>query len=459
LKSGMNTVQLLIDFGSTYTKVVAIDLEKEEVAATVKTPSTVETDVMIGLEEALKQVSSFVPVGEAEKKKALACSSAAGGLRMVCVGFVPDLTMKAANHAALGAGAKVVGCYSFKLTSQETGEIQKIAPDILLLSGGTDGGDEKVIVHNAGMLSRTDRALKNIIVAGNKSTYDEIKNIFGDDRKNVIFTKNVMPEIGTLDTEPCNKEIRDIFLKNITRAKGIARVQSIIGDVIMPTPSAVLEAVKLLAEGSGSEAGLGELVVIDPGGATTDVHSVAKGNPSSGAAMYNNLPEPYIKRTVEGNLGLKHNLDTLRKFCEGKETSVDFFQITEDFCRGKLPEKESEIACHTALSKTAVQVAMDQHAGRIEVLYTPTGEMMVQHGKDLTTIKTIIGTGGPIIFARHPRQVLEGALFQPQNPRILKPRAPRIYLDELYLLFAAGLLAQVAPAKALRIIKKHLKEI
>jgi uncharacterized protein (TIGR01319 family) len=97
----MDNLRLLIDFGSTYTKVVAVDLEREEVISAVKVPSTVDSDITLGLKEALKRISALTAITDLEKKEALACSSAAGGLRMVCVGFVPDLTSKAANHAAL----------------------------------------------------------------------------------------------------------------------------------------------------------------------------------------------------------------------------------------------------------------------------------------------------------------------------------------------------------------------
>jgi uncharacterized protein (TIGR01319 family) len=456
----MDDIRLLIDFGSTYTKVVAVDLDKEEVVSTAKVPSTVDTDVTIGLQQALKQISSQVGITNLEKREALACSSAAGGLRMVCVGFVPDLTSKAANHAALGAGAKVIGCYSYKLTRKELAEIEAISPDILLLSGGTDGGDEQVIIHNARMLSGCDHSISNIIVAGNKTAYDAIQDIFKGKSQNVLFTKNVMPEIGVLDTDPSNKEIREIFLKNIIKAKGIAKAQSIIRDVIMPTPSAVLEAVKLMANGCGDAAGLGELMVIDPGGATTDVHSIAKGNPSSGSVtLANTLPEPYVKRTVEGNLGLKHNIDTLRKFCQGRENSLDFDRIIDRFCTGKLPEDKQEIACHTLLSRVAVEVAVEQHVGRIEVVYGPAGEMFIQYGKDLTPVKTVIGTGGPIVFSHHPREVLEGALYRKERPFILKPKEPKLYIDDLYILYAVGLLSQTEPKKALNLIKKHLKPV
>jgi uncharacterized protein (TIGR01319 family) len=456
----MDDIILLVDFGSTFTKVAAIDLEKVEVIATARLPSTVDTDITVGLEAALKEIASKTGIVHPEKLKSLACSSAAGGLRMVCAGFVPELTSQAANHAALGAGAKVVGLYSYKLTRTEIEEIEKIAPDILLLSGGTDGGDEAVIIHNAGMLAKTGKKIDNIIVAGNKVTYDAIKDAFKDSGKHVIYTKNVMPEIGVLNTGPCNKEIRDIFIKNIIKAKGIARARSIVGEVIMPTPSAVLEAAKLLADGCEGESGYGELMVIDPGGATTDVHSVAEGIPTGGGVtMVNTLPEPYVKRTVEGNLGLKYNIDSLSEFTRGKKIPPHFTEICRSFHEGKLPQSPEEIACHRLLSRVAVEVAVTQHAGRLEKIYGPTGEMMLQHGKDLTGVKTVIGTGGPIIFSANPREIMEGALYQKENPLVLKPKDPRLYLDEQYILYAAGLLSQAEPEKALLLAKKCLKPI
>ena len=452
----MDKIRILIDFGSTYTKVVAIDLLKTEILASARVPSTVDTDITIGLQQALKMISQKTNISNLEKKEALACSSAAGGLRMVCSGFVPELTSKAANLAALGAGAKVIKNFSYKLTSDEIKEIETIAPDILLLSGGTDGGDDQVILHNARLLAQTGKSIPNIIVAGNKSTHDDLKAIFKDSGKNVIYTKNVMPEIGVLDAAPCNKEIRELFMKNIVRAKGIAKAREIIKDIIMPTPSAVLEAAKLLAT---DEKTFGEVMVIDPGGATTDVHSIAKGVPARPDIMIVGLPEPYEKRTVEGDLGLKYNLDRLMELASIRETPPHFAAVVERFHQGKLPETSEEFACHLFLSCLMVEVAVDRHCGRLEVIYTPTGEKLIQHGKDLTGIKSIIGTGGPVIFSQNPRKILEGALFRADSPFILKPKKPDFYLDAEYIMYAIGLLAQSEPEAALKLAKKYLKAI
>jgi uncharacterized protein (TIGR01319 family) len=449
----MDGIRLFIDFGSTFTKVVAVDLAKVEVVAAARVPSTVDTDITLGLEEALKQIAAKTSITDLENHEALACSSAAGGLRMVCAGFVPELTSKAANLAALGAGAKVIGSYSYKLNETEVKEIESLAPDILLLAGGTDGGDEQVIIHNSRLASRTGSAVKNIIIAGNKTAYDEIKAIFEDRRKNVIYTGNVMPEIGVLEVAPCRKEIRALFMKNIIEARGIARARSIIKDVIMPTPAAVLEAARLIA------ADFGELVVIDPGGATTDVHSIAKGAPARPDIIFVGLPEPYEKRTVEGDLGLKYNLDRLLELVGDKEKPPGFDEVVRRLRGGTLPCRQEDFACHRLLSRLMVEVATDRHAGHLEVVYSPAGERLIQHGKDLTAVKSVIGTGGPIVFSDNPRQILEGALFNEEDPFVLKPKNPHFYLDEQYILYAVGLLSQVEPEKALLLAKKYLKPI
>jgi uncharacterized protein (TIGR01319 family) len=340
----MNTdVRVFIDFGSTYTKVVAIDLDKEEILGRTRAISTVDTDVTIGLKEAMAALSREAGISDLAEGKALACSSAAGGLRMVCVGFVPEYTSQAASLAALGAGAKVVGCFSYELDESEVEEIEGLAPDILLLTGGTNGGNTRVIIHNAEMIAGTGSSIAHIIVAGNKAAYADIRKIF-DSRKRVIFTRNVMPEIGKLDLAPCNNEIRELFMKNIIEAKGIAKARRIIQDVIMPTPSAVLEAAKIISRGCGDSSGFGELVVVDTGGATTNVHSIAGGEPQRADIVTLGLPEPYEKRTVEGDLGLKYNLATLVEMLPGGRLSPGLDAIIEKFRNGELPETEEEIS-------------------------------------------------------------------------------------------------------------------
>jgi uncharacterized protein (TIGR01319 family) len=456
----MNNQRILIDFGSTYTKVVYIDLCRDEIISRAQHPSTVESDITEGLKECLKKIGGDFGKNHLVITEALACSSAAGGLRIACIGFVPEYSSEAANRAALGAGAKVVGCYSYEIARKEIDEIKNLRPDIILLTGGTDGGDKRVIIHNAKMLATQKWSGTTIIVAGNKTAYDEIETVFKEHGQGVLFTNNVMPELGRLDVDSCNNKIREIFINTIIDAKGIGKAKVLIKNVLMPTPSAVLEAARLLAEGYGDIDGLGDLLVIDVGGATTDVHSVSDGKPSRAAVAQLGLPEPYVKRTVEGDLGLRFNVDKLIAIAKERGDIPNLDPIARKFCDPAFfPIHETEMDCHTLLSRLAVEVAVNRHVGRIELRYGPMGEMLVQYGKDLSQVGCVIGTGGPIVFSRDPRDILMGALFLEDTPHILKPKAPKLYLDSDYILYAGGLLSQIEPEKALRFMKKHIKEI
>ena len=302
---------LLIDFGSTYTKVIAIDLDENKVVSWAQASSTVSEDIMIGLGRALSKLRvDGKPIQDLKIERKIACSSAAGGLQLVSIGLVPSLTVEAATRAALGAGAKVVGTYSYELTREDIARIEEHPCDMILLAGGTDGGDQKTILHNANMLAKIKSNVP-IVVAGNRVVSDEVRNILTSTGKNVIITENVLPTLDNINVEPSRSAIREIFMNRIIHAKGIDKAKQYVSDIVMPTPMAVLQGAQLLAEGTKEEAGLGDLVVVDVGGATTDVCSIAAGYPTQASTLVKGLPEPYAKRTVEGDLGIRYNAKTI----------------------------------------------------------------------------------------------------------------------------------------------------
>ncbi|HIC29977.1 MAG TPA: MutL protein, partial [Rhodospirillales bacterium] len=199
---------LLIDFGSTFTKLRAVDLDTSEIIGSGQGPSTVATDVTDGLHAALGDFEN--QIGDLpEFEHRLACSSAAGGLGMVTVGLVRELTAEAAKQAALGAGAKLTGAFSYGLTPDDITEIEAQAPDIILLAGGTDGGNADVILENAGRLAASAVACP-IVVAGNREATPDAQAVLEKAGKPVTVTANVMPEFGTLDVEPARDAIRKV---------------------------------------------------------------------------------------------------------------------------------------------------------------------------------------------------------------------------------------------------------
>lgn len=459
---------LLIDIGSTFTKVTAVDLGEEAIIATAQAPTTVETEVTHGLENALQELRRRFGGGPLPAfDYQLACSSAAGGLKMVAIGLVPDLTAEAARRAALGAGAKVLNVLSFKLTAKELSLLDEIRPDIILLAGGTDGGDYETILHNARMLSRSDLSCP-IIVAGNKEAGEDAEQVFKSAGKEAHLTENVLPELDKLNVDPARSIIRHVFITNIIYAKGLDKVQAQIDKVVMPTPAAVLLAARLLSEGSGEEPGLGELMVVDPGGATTDVHSIAVGDPTKPDVALKGLPEPYVKRTVEGDLGLRFSALSLYETVGGKlvrqHTNMpekDLLEILNSLpsSPGQLPNSEVSELVDCALAKAAIELAVERHVGHIVNYHSPFGASYVQYGKDLTKVPFVLGTGGILVYSKNPHEILAKSLFDDAKPTLLKPLQPRFLLDKSYIVAAMGLLAEVRPKTALRILKKNLTEI
>jgi len=457
---------LFIDFGSTFTKAIVIDFDGERVVGRAQTPSTVETDITLGLNAVLDKINKVQEVEPAYRHK-LACSSAAGGLRMVTIGLVPELTAEAAKRAALGAGAKVIGVFSYKLTKKELHELETMAPDIVLLAGGTDGGDQETILHNATSLSRCNLHAP-IVVAGNKVASDEIQAILASGDKEYVITDNVMPEMGILEVDEARSIIREVFIRRIIEAKGLKKAEQYVEGILMPTPSAVLTAAKLLSQGTPREEGLGELVVVDIGGATTDIHSIARGDPTQPGLVQKGLPEPFVKRTVEGDLGVRYNASSIigavgRENFEARlgNPNLDLEDSVNELClfTDRLPESESERGLDTELARSAARLAMERHAGTIQTVFGPEGEVFIQYGKDLRGIKNVIGTGGPLIFNPVPEKILEETLYSEMDPLSLKPKAPEFYLDERYLLYAIGLMSEVEPDKALRVAKKYLRRL
>lgn len=457
------SVALLIDFGSTFTKLRAVDLDGCRIVATAQAPSTVTSDVNDGLDAALAGLKGKLG-GLPNFRYRLASSSAAGGLRMVTVGLVRELTAEAARQAALGAGAKLVGSFAYRLTSADLRRVLELSPDLLLLCGGTDGGNSGVILHNARLLAGSGLSCP-FIVAGNRDVADEVAERLSSAGKTALVTGNVMPELNVLSIEPARKAIRELFMARIVTAKGIDRAQAKFDRVLMPTPAAVLEGARLLAEGPGDRPGLGDLMVIDPGGATTDVHSIGKGEPAEPGVLPYGLPEPYAKRTVEGDLGMRHNAQTIVEVA-GIDAIADEAGLEKERTRelvgrlasdvGRLPQDDDERALDRALAAAAVRIAVARHAGRVETVYTAQGPVRVQRGKDLTRLKAVVGTGGVLVAAPDPHRLLAAALADGRDPMSLAPRAATLWLDRDYLIYAAGLLAEYEPAAAFALARSSL---
>ncbi len=459
-------VALLIDFGSTYTKVTAVDMDEARLIGRAQAPSTVDTDVSHGLSRALQILKVRTKLRDDQVTLKLACSSAAGGLRMVAMGLIPHLTAEAANRAALGAGAKVIEVYGKELNQRSVGDLENMSPDIILLAGGVDGGNQDVIVHNARRIAAS-RVRSPVVIAGNIEAQQEAAAILRAVGQETYLCDNVMPKLNELVVEPAREMIQEVFIKRIVHAKGLDAASDQVGQVIMPTPLAVLKMTELLARGTEREAGLGEVIVVDVGGATTDIHSVGPVKPEESNAYVADLEEPYIKRTVEGDLGLRLNAESIIQAVKEALVPGDVRRVlrTDDartyagFLAShtdKLPNTTGEREMDTALARAATFLAMDRHAGYMDSGAPPEGYSFVQRGKDLSEVGALIGTGGIFAFGERPEVALAGALASDVNPFSLRPKSPKLYTDRHNILYAGGLISTVDADKALRLMKESL---
>lgn len=467
---------LLIDIGSTYTKVVGVDLLNVTILGSAKAHTTVSENVCIGLNEAITSLHTVIlannnkdVVQEFKRcgwQSKLACSSAAGGLRMVAIGLVESLTSKAAKEATLSAGAKILKTYSGELSVEEIAEIQTLQPDILLLSGGTDGGNKKVVIKNCAKLGKA-KIKAPIVYAGNKSATGVIHTLADKLQMDIRFTDNVMPKLNELSISGAKATIAELFIEQIIQAKGISEATSIIDDVLMPTPLAVINGAKLLAEGLEDEEGFGDILVVDIGGATTDIHSVCDGIAPENNVFFKGLKEPYVKRSVEGDLGARYSIEhTIEAY--GEEAFLKVIDITKEELDNikQMIRKQPDIiavkgSCLQQIDQTLaefmVKEAVRRHAGKLIETYTPMGKCYEQTGKDLRKVKAIIGTGGPVIHSEKPRAILEAAIDHQGDETLLVPNECKYYLDDRYILSSMGLLAKIEPKKALKLLKSHVR--
>lgn len=456
---------LLVDFGSTYTKITCVDLEKCEIIASSKDITTINEGIMIGYKRAMEKLKESFKQ-DIKFEKILACSSAAGGLKMISIGLGRDLTVEAAKRAALGAGARILGSYSYELTEEKLDEIENLDCDIILLSGGTNGGNSRNILYNAEKLAQ--RKLKiPIVVAGNEKVQDEIKNIFEKSNMEYYITENVMPKVNVLNANPARKTIRSIFMDRIVYAKGIDKFKGEIDGVLMPTPAAVLKGAELLSKGSENESGIGDLIVVDVGGATTDIHSIAQGSVVDLETRFEGLQEPFSKRTVEGDLGMRYSAlslyeavgeEKIKYYLKDKADIYDLCKFRSQNIR-MVPKSDFDYKTDEAIAKSAVELAVKRHCGKLRKEFSYSRYIYYQSGKDLRSVKNIIGTGGVIVHSKNPKEILKALEENKEDPLLLTPQSPDYFVDKEYILSAMGLLGMIKPDESIKIMKKYLKKL
>ena len=449
-------IYLSIDFGSTYTKLTAIDLDKEEIISTARAMTTVKTNVLTGFNMAFEELTKNLnnKLKDYEIVKKVACSSAAGGLKIIAIGLVPELTTEAAKKAALSSGGRVVKTYAFRLSPEDMEEISSLDYDILLLTGGTNGGNREYILDNARTLAENN-IKKPIIIAGNEEVKEEVEKIFKSHNIEYYSSENVMPVVNKINVIPVKEVIREVFMKNIIKAKGMENVQKLVGDIIMPTPTAVMKAAEIFSKDDNNS------VVIDIGGATTDVHSIGKGLPKTNDIQLKGMEEPYSKRTVEGDLGVFINKKNIVDIIKIEKLEKELNMSSEDIEKFTdsdiaIPQTEEHKRFIERLTKEAVIVSINRHAGGYRTYFGGKSDTLA-FGKDLTAVKWIVGTGGALTRLTAREEILNSISQFNRADKLLPTAEAKILIDNDYIMASLGILSSLNKEAAIKLLLKSLK--
>jgi uncharacterized protein (TIGR01319 family) len=466
------------DCGSTTTK--AILIEKREgayrLAGRGEAPTTVEApfdDVTVGVLNAVGELEeltedSFIAErkvktpqeGDSGADLYLSTSSAGGGLQMLVTGVVKTMTAESAQRAALGAGAIVIDVVSVddgREDHERVARIRSIRPDMILMSGGTEGGTIQHLLDTAELLvaaaprPRLGRDFQlPVIYAGNSDARDPVKEVLGDS-VDLLVEDNLRPQLDQENLGPAREAIHRLFLEHVmAQAPGYDKLLAWTSAPVMSTPRAVGEMVQLAAQDEGAD-----VLAVDIGGATTDVFSVFGDQ---------------FNRTVSANLGMSYSVgNVLAEAGAGGIRRWLPIEIDEDELRNRLrnkmirpttiPQTREDLLIEQAVAREAMRLALLHHgalasglkgtqqARTMADLFTQTsgGETLV----DMMSVGMIIGSGG--ILSHAPRRQQAALMlvdaFEPQG-------VTKLAVDSIFMMPQLGVLAQELPEAAMEVFRR-----
>jgi uncharacterized protein (TIGR01319 family) len=448
-----------VDFGSTFTKAALVDLAEGRIVASASHRTTLPGpdggDVLDGYDACRAALAEQDP--RAVGAEVLACSSAGGGLRVAVVGGEELVTAEAGRRVALSSGGKVVGVLAVAGRPADDPSpwraLMETRPDVVLLTGGTDGGNPEALLAGARGLVASGWT-GPVVVAGNVEVRDDVAAILGAVPH--VLADNVVPRIGVLAPASARAAIREVFLAHVIGGKHLSARADFTRMVRGATPDVVLTGVELLARGLDAEhPGAGDVVVVDVGGATTDVHSVVEVDPEDGSVDETGLAREVVAttpvtRTVEGDLGMRWSALTTVAELPGLEQAARRRHDDPGF----LPDTDEERDVDEAIARAAVGLALRRHAGRAKVVVGPDGRVVERTGKDLREVALLVGSGGVLRNGRPgvAGRVLAGSTGEHVEGGWQLPRRARVVVDADYVLAAAGLLAGPHPVAAYRLV-------
>jgi uncharacterized protein (TIGR01319 family) len=472
------------DCGSTTTKAILIEFHNGEyrLISRGEAPTTVEApfeDVTMGVLNAVAELEElsgrkllddngrFISPanGTIGTDVFISTSSAGGGLQMMVAGVVRSMTAESAERAALGAGAivmDVIACNDKRLPHQQIERIRRLRPDMILLSGGIDGGTTTHVVEIAELVAAADPRPRlgsgyklPIIYAGNKDATNAVKEALAD-KVDLRTVDNLRPVLERENLGPAREEIHELFMEHVmAQAPGYKKLMSWADAPIMPTPGAVGLIIQTIANQYNIEA-----VGVDIGGATTDVFSVFRPDTKT----------PVFNRTVSANLGMSYSISNV--FAEATLPMVMRwvpFIMDERDLRNRvknkmirpttIPQSMEELIFEQAISREALRLAFVQHKSFATVLKGVQQQRTIADAFEqsasgativnMMTLDMLIGSGG--VLSHAPRRA-QSALMMIDS--FLPEGVTRLAVDSIFMMPQLGVLTEVQPKAATEVFEK-----
>jgi len=459
---------LATDCGSTTTKAILIELTDEGYRLKVRgeAPTTVEApfeDVTKGVLNAIGEVEELsgrkLLVGEKiiqpQKDETegvdvyVSTSSAGGGLQMMVAGVVKAMTGESAERAALGAGSivmDVLAANDGRLPHQKIERIRQLRPDMILLSGGIDGGTISHVVELAEVLAAANprpRLGQNyklpVIYAGNKKARENIEDTLGE-ISDLTVVENIRPVLETENLGPSRDKIHDLFMEHVmAQAPGYKKLMSWTDAPIMPTPGAVGSLIDMIAKEEQIS-----VVGVDIGGATTDIFSVF---------------EEQFNRTVSANLGMSYSVcnvlaeSGLNNVLRWVPLDIDEKELTNRIGNKMIrpttvPQSLEELIIEQAIAREALRLSFIQHKAFAVKLKGIQQERTISDAFDqsdsgatlvnMFELDLLVGSGGVLSHAPRREQAARMLIdaFMPEG-------ITQLAVDSIFMMPQLGVLANI----------------
>tara|TARA_B100001559_G_scaffold74425_1_gene61267 strand:- start:1081 stop:2892 length:1812 start_codon:yes stop_codon:yes gene_type:complete len=458
---------LATDCGSTTTKAILIEFMNDEYRLTFRgeAPTTVEApfeDVTRGVLNAVMEIEELSgrkiidndtivspSNGENGVDIYISTSSAGGGLQMMVAGVVKTMSGESAERAALGAGSivmDIIASNDGRLPHEKIKRIRELRPDMILLSGGIDGGTISHVVELAEILAaanpqpRLGQEYKlPVIYAGNKEAQDKIRDTLGD-KVDLDLVDNIRPVLERENLEPSRDKIHDLFMEHVMQqAPGYKKLMSWTDAPIMPTPGAVGSLIEMISKNEGIT-----VVGVDIGGATTDIFSVFQGK---------------FNRTVSANLGMSYSIcnvlaeSGLDNVLRWVPFDINRKELTNRIGNKMIrpttvPQSLEELFIEQAIAREALRLSFKQHKEFAVGLKGIQKERTISDTFDQTTsgqslvdmmdLDLLVGSGGVLSHAPRREQSAKMLIdaFMPEG-------ITQLAVDSIFMMPQLGVLAHV----------------